>query len=477
MTMAAFASAVETVMTAVSPVILGYFVLLNICYVLLVVGAVIEIRRERQERAGARVVLGSRLAPTISLLAPAYNEAATIADSIQSLLTLDYPNVEVVVVSDGSKDDTIGVLRREFDLVPVHRVLRAGIPTKPLVALYRSRRHANLVVADKVNGGKADALNAGLALASGELVCAIDADTLIERGALVRLVRPFIEHDDIVAAGGMLRPANEAEVRLGQVVRVKAPSRWLPGVQVVEYLRAFLLGRLGLNVLGGNLIVSGAFGLFRRDAMFEVGGWLEGTVGEDMELIVRLRRHGYERKRPGNVVFVPTPTAWTEVPTLPGVLGRQRDRWQRGLCDTLSRHRALLFNPRFGAMGLFVVPYFWIVEMLAPVVEGFGMLLLVLGVLTGTVDAAFAGLFFALAAGTGLLLTMAALLLDQTAHRRYERLWDLAVLCWWALIEPFGYRQLTVWWRLRGIVRYFRGAGDWGAMVRTGFQRVDKKAA
>jgi cellulose synthase/poly-beta-1,6-N-acetylglucosamine synthase-like glycosyltransferase len=473
----AFAALVDAVTTAVVPVILGYFVLLNACYLLLVAGAVLEIRRERQERAASRVVLGSRLAPTISLLAPAHNEAATIADSVQSLLTLDYPNVEVVVVNDGSGDRTIDVLRREFDLVPVHRVVRAGIPTRPLVALYRSRRHANLVVADKVNGGKADALNAGLALASGELVCAIDADTLIERGALVKLVRPFIERDDVVAAGGMLRPANEAEVRLGQVVRVRAPSRWLPGVQVVEYMRAFVLGRLGLNVLGGNLIVSGAFGLFRRDAMFEVGGWLGGTVGEDMELIVRLRRHGCERGRPGRVVFVPTPTAWTEVPTLPGVLGRQRDRWQRGLCDTLWRHRALLGNPRYGALGLFVVPYFWIVEMLAPVVEGLGLVLLAVGALAGTVDPQFAGLFLALAAGTGLLLTMAALLLDQIAHRRYERLRDLAILCWWAVLEPFGYRQLTVWWRLRGMVRYLRGHGDWGAMARTGFHRVDKRAA
>jgi cellulose synthase/poly-beta-1,6-N-acetylglucosamine synthase-like glycosyltransferase len=475
--MAAASAALEAVTQAVAPGILAYFLLLNACYALLVVGAIVEIRRERQQRGGANVVLGSRMAPAISLLAPAHNEAATIADSVQSLLTLDYPNVEVVVVSDGSRDDTIRVLRREFDLVPVHRVLRAGIATKPLVALYRSRRHANLVVADKVNGGKADALNAALALASGELVCAIDADTLIERGALVRLVRPFIERDDVVAAGGMLRPANEAVVRRGQVVAVRAPSRWLPGVQVVEYLRAFVLGRLGLNVLGGNLIVSGAFGLFRRDAMFEVGGWLEGTVGEDMELIVRLRRHGYERDRPGTVVFVPTPTAWTEVPTLPGALGRQRDRWQRGLCDTLWRHRRLFGNPRFGAMGLFVVPYFVVVELMAPLVEGLGLVLFGAGLLAGTVDRGFAVLFFALAAGTGLLLTMAALLLDQVAHGRYERLRDLGMLCWWALLEPFGYRQLTVWWRIRGMIRYLLGHGDWGAMVRTGFQRAPKAAA
>ena len=351
-----------------------YFGLLNLCYFTLLVAAVFEMRRTRNEAVGIsdHIVVGSRLAPTISILAPAYNEEATITASVQSLLTLDYPNLEVVVIADGCKDDTIGVLQREFALVEVYRAYAPRVPTKGVVALYRSLRHANLVVVDKLNGGKADALNVGLNLASGELVCAIDADTLIERGALVRLMRPMLIDPDVVATGGTIRPVNAVTTRHGSVVDVTVPRTWLAGIQVVEYLRAFLLGRLGLNRLGGNLIISGAFGLFRREPMIAAGGWLHDTVGEDMELVVRLRRLGYERGTASDVVFVPDPTAWTEVPESLGVLGRQRDRWHRGLTDTLWRHRRLIGNPRYGAMGLVVFPYFVIVELLAPIVEAAG---------------------------------------------------------------------------------------------------------
>jgi cellulose synthase/poly-beta-1,6-N-acetylglucosamine synthase-like glycosyltransferase len=462
---------IEALAGPVDSAVLVYFVLLNFCYLTLLVAAVIEMRRTRNEAVGIsdHIVVGSRLAPTISILAPAYNEEATIAASIQSLLTLDYPNLEVVVIADGCKDDTIGVLEREFALVQVYRAYAPRVPTKGVVALYRSLRHANLVVVNKLNGGKADALNVGLNLASGELVCAIDADTLIERGALVRLMRPMLIDPGVVATGGTIRPVNAVTTRHGSVVDVNVPRNWLAGIQVVEYLRAFLLGRLGLNRLGGNLIISGAFGLFRREPMIDAGGWLHDTVGEDMELVVRLRRLGYERGAAGDVVFVPDPTAWTEVPESVGVLGRQRDRWHRGLTDTLWRHRRLIGNPRYGAMGLVVFPYFVIVELMAPVVEALGLVMLAATLWAGLVDRTFAILFFALAVGVGLVLSVATLLLDQASFHRYRKPADLVWLLCWAVVENLGYRQLTVYWRLRGLVKYMRGRSDWGAMTRKGF--------
>lgn len=467
----ALAVAVEALMGPVEAAVLAYFVLINGCYTGLLVAAVFEMRRTRNEAIGINdhIVVGSRLAPTISILAPAYNEEATITPSVQSLLTLDYPNLEVVVIADGCKDSTIDVLKQEFSLVEVHRAYAPRVPTKGVVALYRSVRHANLVVVDKLNGGKADALNVGLNLASGELVCAIDADTLIERGALVRLARPMIIDPQVVATGGTIRPVNAVPTKNGQVLDVTVPRTMLAGVQVVEYLRAFLLGRLGLNRLGGNLIISGAFGLFRREPMIAAGGWLHDTVGEDMELVVRLRRLGYEQRGPSAVVFVPDPTAWTEVPESWGVLGRQRDRWHRGLTDTLWRHRRLIGNPRYGAMGLVVFPYFVLVELLAPVVEALGLIVLAGSLAVGLIDTTFAVLFFALAIGIGLILSVATLLLDQAAFMRFRRPRDLAWLVWWSVAENLGYRQMTVYWRLRGLWKYMRGRSDWGAMTRKGF--------
>jgi cellulose synthase/poly-beta-1,6-N-acetylglucosamine synthase-like glycosyltransferase len=462
---------VEALLGPVEAAVLLYFLLINTAYTTLLVAAVVEMRRTRNEAVGIsdHIVVGSRLAPTISILAPAYNEEATITASVQSLLTLDYPNLEVVVIADGCKDRTIEVLTEEFALVEVHRAYAPRVATKGIVALYRSVRHANLVVVDKLNGGKADALNVGLNLASGELVCAIDADTLIERGALVRLARPMIVDADVVATGGTIRPVNAVPTRHGQVLDVTVPRTLLAGVQVVEYLRAFLLGRLGLNRLGGNLIISGAFGLFRREPMLDAGGWLHDTVGEDMELVVRLRRLGYEQRGPSRVVFVPDPTAWTEVPESWGVLGRQRDRWHRGLTDTLWRHRRLIGNPRFGAMGLVVFPYFVLVELFAPVVEALGLVVLAASLALGMIDTVFAGLFFGLAIGIGLVLSVATLLLDQVSFLRFKRPRDLAWLVAWSVAENLGYRQMTVYWRLRGLVKYLRGRSDWGAMTRKGF--------
>jgi cellulose synthase/poly-beta-1,6-N-acetylglucosamine synthase-like glycosyltransferase len=325
------------------------------------------------------------------------------------------------------------------------------------------------VVVDKENGGKADALNAALNLSTGELVCAMDADTLIEPDALQRMVRPFLYSDDVVAAGGTIRIVNASDVRGGRVVRTRTPRDPIPGIQVVEYLRAFLFGRLGWNRLGGTLIISGAFGLFRRDAVVAAGGYVHDTVGEDMELVLRLRRRGYEGHGSSRVAFIPDPVAWTEAPETLRVLGRQRDRWQRGLADVLWRHRRVLLNPRYGAMGLVAYPYFVFVELFAPVVEAIGIAGLLLGLSLGAVDTSFAIMFFLAAYGLGAVLTVLTLALEEASFHRYDRFVDRVLLIGWALVENLGYRQLTVVWRLQGLYRYLRGRTDWGKMERKGF--------
>ena len=453
-------------------VVLVYFLVVNGWYMLLLVSSLIEMRHHMVLIAdeARHLLLSSTLSPTISILAPAFNEETTIEASLRALLALQYPNLEVIVINDGSKDRTVQVLIEHFDLVPVKTIYEQRIKTKPVVSLYRSSTFPALVVVDKENGGKADALNVGLSFAKGELVCAMDADTLIEADGLQRMVRPFLYATDVVATGGTIRVVNGSEVKFGRVVKTRVPTNALAGMQVVEYLRAFLFGRLGWNRLGGNIIISGAFGLFRREQVLNAGGYLHDTVGEDMELVLRLKRLSYERGGPGKIAFVPDPVAWTEVPESLKVLGRQRDRWHRGLADVLWRHRAMLLNRRYGVTGLVVFPYYAFVELLAPVIEAAGLITLALGLIFRIIDWNFAALFYLTAYGLGTALTAFTLILEDLSFHRYETFRDRALLFWWALMENLGYRQMTVYWRLRGLWKFLRGRKDWGAMERKGFR-------
>jgi len=452
-------------------VTLFYFLLVNSFYGVVLLAAACEMRQHALETRGTNHwrLMGSKVAPSITMLAPAYNEALTIRDSVQALLTLYYPNLEVVVVNDGSKDRTLTELVDYFEMVPIHPIHEHRIETSPVIGLYRSQRYPNLLVVDKANGGKADALNAGLNFATGKLVCAIDADTLIEPDSLQRMVRPFLAEDHVVAVGGTIRVVNGCLVRGGRVIVTRVPRKPLAGFQAVEYLRAFLFGRLGFNRLGGNLIISGAFGIFNRESVLEAGGYDQNSVTEDMELILRLRRHSYEEKRPHKVIFIPDPVAWTEVPESLKMLGRQRDRWHRGLADVMWRSRHMLLNPRYGKVGLLGYPYFLFVELLSPVVEMLGLAGIIIGFSIGAIDLRFAMLFFLVAYGYGLVLTAFTLVLDEVVYHRYETIRDRILLLLWMLQENFGYRQLTVLWRLRGLLKFMQGRRDWGAMNRRGF--------
>jgi cellulose synthase/poly-beta-1,6-N-acetylglucosamine synthase-like glycosyltransferase len=455
--------------------VLVYFLALNTTYLVSTLAAFRTLRRytRRLRALDLDDLLGSPGIPPITLLAPAYNEEATCVEAIRSLLMLRYADFEVIVINDGSKDRTVERLREAFDLVRANRLTSGALPTAAVQAVYQSRTYRNLWVIDKLNGGKADALNAGLNFTRTPLFCAIDADSVLEYDALSRIVRPFLEDKTTVAAGGIIRIANGCTVQDGNVVAIHLPDKLLARLQVLEYLRAFLAGRMGWQAANATMIISGAFGAFRRDVVLAAGGYATDTVGEDMELIVRLHRHCRERKLEYQIGFVPDPVAWTECPVRLSVLRRQRDRWQRGLIETLVRHKAMLFNPRYGRIGMVAYPFFFFLEMLGPPIELAGYLSFLASILAGRISSVFVAAFFLVAIVLGSVLSIAAVALEELSFHRYPRTQDLVHLIWLGVLENFGYRQLTAWWRLGGTLSALRRKRGWGKQERRGFRPAE----
>ena len=450
-----------------------YFVGVNLTYTILLMVSVREIiNYMRHERfSDYRLTVQSELTPAISILAPAFNEEASVIQSVKSLLKLNYGRYEVIVINDGSKDGTLNRLTSEFKMFGSKLVYRAALQARPVRGIYKSSlpEYRNLVVVDKENGGKADALNVGINVARYEYVCCIDADSILEDDALQKVVKAFMEDERVVAAGGIVRIANGCEVVNGRVVKVGLSNRLVPIFQVVEYFRAFLSGRMSWQAMNGLLIISGAFGLFKRSAVLEVGGYRHESVGEDMELVARLHRVKREKRQRYRIVFVPDPVCWTEAPDTMKVLARQRNRWHRGLLDTMLIHRKMFFNPQYGIVGIAAMPYFVLVELLGPVIEFFGYIAMIVLLAFGLLNAQIAVLFFIVALFYGVMYSVGAVLLEELSFQRYPNPRDLAMLLSIGVLENFGYRQITAWWRVKAFWDYFRGKNAWGSMQRKGF--------
>lgn len=411
-------------------------------------------------------------APPIALLAPAYNEEVTIVESVNSLLALHYPSFEVIVINDGSRDNTLQRLIDAFGVEQIERYYDKSVEHQPIRGLYASPRLPRLLVVDKDNGGKSDALNAGINVARAPLFCSIDADSLLESDALLRAVRPFIEDPDkVIAVGGTIRLANGSRIDGGRVVSVALPRNFLALVQIVEYLRAFLMARLALSRMQVLTVISGAFGLFRRRLVLEVGGYTHGTVGEDMELVVKLHRHMRDRKQPYCIEFIPEPVCWTEAPEDLTTLGRQRARWQRGALETFFKHRDMLFNPRYGRIGFVGFGQVLLVDVLGPLIEVLGYILVPLMWAVGLLALDYLLAFLAITFTFGIFVSVATLILEEAELRRFPRARDLAVLTAIAVLENLGYRQLSNFWRLRGFWQFLTKKQGWGAMTRKGFAR------
>jgi cellulose synthase/poly-beta-1,6-N-acetylglucosamine synthase-like glycosyltransferase len=456
-------------------IILAYFFLLNAFYILFIILSLFGLYRHREltRYVSFKEVFRLPLVKPISIIAPAHNEERTIAESVRALLSLEYPVYEVIVVNDGSSDRTLDTLISSFDLERSRWVFRKVVAHNPVKAIYKSRAYPKLVVVDKVNGKKADALNAGLNISRYPLFCAVDSDSLLEKDALLKMVRPFLEDPEkTVAAGGIIRLANGCAVRGGQVLEVRLPRNTLARFQIIEYFRAFLGGRIGLGMLKSMLIVSGAFGLFRKDIALQCGGYRTGTIGEDMDLIVRIRRHLHNMKRPYEIRFIPDPICWTEAPEKFRTLARQRNRWHRGLLDTLLHNKVMLFNPRYGITGMFALPFYFVFEMLGPFVEVMGYVNFAACIALGLLNHWFAVLFFLLAVVLGTLLSLLSLLLGEYSSERYPRLQDIMILTLYGLFENILYRQWLALVRVIAVFDFYKGKEDWGAMHKKGFAQA-----
>ena len=471
---------------------LGYFFIaysvgINTSFAILTLLAVASYHayHRRSDFAAYDESFGEPLARGVSVLMPAYNEEATIVSSVQAMLGLRYPEFEVIVVDDGSKDETVARMIAAFDMVPVPIAVADAVEIRGEVLetfVSRGGQH-NLVLVRKANGGKADALNVGINVARKELVCMVDADSLLDPMALLHVSRPFADDPGrVIASGGVVRVANGSKVINGRVTEARMPRRWLARIQVVEYLRAFMIGRAGWSSFGGLLIISGAFGLFRRDVLHEVNGVAVETIGEDAELVVRLYRWLGDEDIEGRVVFVAEPVAWTEAPEDRTVLGKQRRRWHRGLTEVFSRHKAMMFRPRYGVIGMITMPWFFVFELLAPFVEIFGVAyFLVVMVLLGMeqfhllggrdlVDLPVVILLLSTAVLYAILMSLLALVGEEVSFRRYKGLRNLLISMWATVEENVGYRQMTAWWRMRGSIDALRRSRHvWGEMTRKGF--------
>jgi cellulose synthase/poly-beta-1,6-N-acetylglucosamine synthase-like glycosyltransferase len=459
-----------TILVIINILVFFYFLFVNGSYITLIIMAYFQTKRSRQKENLFELsgLFGTNLYRSISILAPAYNEEKSIIESTRALLNLQFSDYEVIIINDGSTDKTLEKLIHDFELKEIDRHIPDLLKSKPIKKVFGSRKYPNLIVVDKENGQKADALNAGVNVSRKDLICAVDSDSLLESDVLRRMIMAFTEDQEIVAVGGVVRVANGCKFRHGVVESIRTPKSYFGRVQAVEYLRAFLFGRVGWDYLNSLLIISGAFGVFDRKAVIRAGGYMHDTVGEDMELVVRLHRYYKEQNIPYRVRFLPEPVCWTEVPEDWRTLGRQRDRWHRGLADTLSRHRKMMFNPKYGRLGMIAMPFFLFVELLAPVVEIFGYLVFTLSFILGVINLTFFLLFLSVAILLGVIMSVLAVLIEELTFRRYDKMKDVAILIVYAFLENFGYRQLYAWWRVKGLISYLKGDLQWGEMKREG---------
>lgn len=455
--------------------ILVYFVVLNTVYLAMVVLGALEVRRTRRWEPTSDLdeIFANPLTPGVSVVAPAYNEELSILESVRAILRLRYPEFELIVVDDGSTDRTFEILREEYDLQPIERVIPQAVPTLgKVLSVHAAAGDVPLIVVRKENTGRrSDASNVGISAARKPLVCIVDSDSVLDENALLLVARPFVEDPErVVATGGVVRAMNGAVVRDGVIQDVRLPTNWLARIQVVEYLRSFLLGRTGWSRIGGLLIISGAFGLFRRDLLHRLGGYDLENIGEDAEMVTRIHAAMRDEGVDYRIVFVSEPVCWTEVPDRLRGLAGQRRRWSLGGAEVIWKHRRLVGNPRYGVVGLLTLPFFLLFEVLGPVIELIGLVTLVVGAALGLLNPQFALLVGAVAVFYGLLLSAVAIAVEEFSFRRYRRWSDLLLTLASSLLEWVGYRQLHAWWRLQGLYAAVRGRRlEWGVIERTGF--------
>ncbi len=447
-------------------------------YLLLTVFSAISLRKylRKNSYVDYNSIVSSPLAPTLSVIAPAFNESRTIIDNIRTLLSLYYNNYEVIVVNDGSSDDSLEKMIQIYELEKVNYYFDYRLPCKRIRGVYKSQNRSfkKLTVIDKVNGGKADSLNAGLNVSKNDLVVSIDADSIMEPDALLKLVKPFMEAKEKrgIGAGGGIRIANSCEIAGEHIDKIHLPEKFLPRAQVMEYTRAFLMGRMAWSELDGLLLISGALGMFDREIVIQAGGYRTDTVGEDMELVVRIRRYMADNNESYDVVYIPDPLCWTEVPSTLKMLARQRSRWTRGTLETLITHRKLLFNRKYGKLGMLGYPYWLMFEYLAPIIEFLGILWFIFLVITGNLNWPFFLLLTGFVYFFAVSLSIWSILFEEVTFHKYEKRRDVLKLIGTAFLEPVFYHPLVMLMSIKGNIDKILKRNTWGKMERKGFNKT-----
>jgi cellulose synthase/poly-beta-1,6-N-acetylglucosamine synthase-like glycosyltransferase len=451
-------------------------------YLLLGIASALALRRylRKNSYVNYNSLVLSPLSPKITIIAPAFNESKTIIDNVRTLLSLYYNNFEVIIVNDGSTDNTFEKIREAYDLVRVNYYFDYRIPCERIRGVYKSKdpSYNRLTVLDKNNGGKADALNAGINISRSNLVVTIDADSIIEADSILKLVKPFLEEKDkkVIGTGGVIRIVNSCDIERGHIQAINLPAQFLPRLQVLDYTRAFLLGRMAWSHLDGLMLISGAMGMFDRETVIRAGGYSTKTVGEDMELVLRMRRFMAEHDSKYEVTYIPDPLCWTEVPSDLKSMRKQRTRWTRGLVESLWTHRKMLFNRHYGRLGLLGYPYWLLFEWASPLIAFSGMIYTVYLAITGSLNLPFFLLLFLFVYTFAISLTTWAILFEEITFHKYRRKRDVMRLIGTAMLEPFFYPVHT-YFAVRGNLEAMRGKKGWGKAERSGFQEKKKKPA
>lgn len=473
---------IKLILVVLEYIFLVYAILIVVHYLILAIVALFELRKVVRENKLAQyksLMVYDRV-PWVSIVAPAFNEEKTIVENINGLLHLRYPKYEIIVVNDGSKDETLQTAIDAFELVKVNFAINSVLDCKEIRGIYRSNleTYSNLIIVDKENGGKSDALNAGISIAKGEYFMTIDVDTIIDPYVIQYLIKPFLEYSDskVIATGGTIRVANSCEFRKGHLINVKIPKNFLARFQVLEYNRAFLLSRLAWKKLNGMILISGALGMFDRELVLKCGGYSTKTVGEDMDLIIRMRKYMYDRDEKHRVILVPHPMSWTEVPEDWRVFGRQRTRWTRGLIDCMINHRKMWFNPRYKIVGLLSMPTTVLYEWLAPMIQTLGIFYFTYLVIIDHVNWPFFLVLLLFVYFFGIAFSTWAILCDHFAYHKYTKTNHIVKLLFIAWIEAFTFNLVNSFFSLKGNFEYFfkKNRNGWGNMSRTGFVTIKK---
>ncbi len=435
---------------------LWYFGAINVVYmVLLILGSYKIFSRQRELNAeDFTPLLNSSSLPPICFIIPMYNEADHVVSTVTSILHLTYRYKQIIVVNDGSIDHSVGELKKAFDLVVIPKFYQESLPTQRVNVVYRSRLHPELVVIDKEHGRKSDALNAGINACEAQYFIGIDSDTLIDDIAFKAYIRPFLFSPETIAVGGTISISNDCYSPFNRISTEEFPKTFLTGIQSLEYLRAFFI-RQGWDFGKNNFILSGAFCIFRKDVIVKAGGFYPSN-GEDMEIIMRLHRIMKKKKLPYKIFYLPDPVAWTKAPSKLSDLGKQRTRWHRGLLECLFFHKSMCFNPTYGVTAFLTYPFWLLGEAMEPIMEVFGFAVILLSVFLGILNFSFFLLLVNITLVFTFIFSVTCLFIEELSFQRYPSSKTLCGLLYYSLLENFGYRQLYLWWRIRGFGRFFQ---------------------